>query len=152
MENKSIQWFVDKWEKPCKTKISLDDFKVTIPKNLLINNQAITSIRNFTKYPWPISKYQLTVELSPQCPIGLDLVVAFFSLDAQTSNLWLTFYTDPKYVTNSSNLNRCWLQSSSLHKKWKFGSTRLQNPMAYKRSSFSQENKSSFGLAMTQFS
>ena len=118
------------------------DFKVTTPKNLLINNQVITSIRNLTNYPSPISKYQLTVEPSPQYPIGLDLVVAFFPLDAQTSNLWLTFYTDPKYVTNSSNLNKCcWLQSSSLHQKWRSGSTQLQNSMAYKCSSFSQRKQ-----------
>ena len=37
-------------------KISQDknptnDFKVTTPKNPLINNQAVTSIRNLTNYP-----------------------------------------------------------------------------------------------------
>ena len=95
MENKSTRWFVDKWGKSCKAKTPLCDFKVTIPKNLLINNQVITSIRNLINYRWPISKYQPTVEPLPKYPIGLDLVVAFFPLDAQTSNLWLTFYTDP---------------------------------------------------------
>ena len=73
-------WFVDKWGKPCKAKTPPGDFKVTTPKNPLINNQAVTSIKNLTNYPWLISKYQPTVEPSLQYPIGLDLVVAFFPL------------------------------------------------------------------------
>ena len=31
-----------------KIKIPLDEFKVTTPKNPLINNQAVTSMRNLT--------------------------------------------------------------------------------------------------------
>ena len=31
-----------------KAKTPLDEFKVTTPENLLINNQAITSIKNLT--------------------------------------------------------------------------------------------------------
>ena len=67
-------------------KTPLDDFKVTTSKNPLINNQVVTSIRNLINYPWPIQKYQPIVEPSLQYPIGLDLVVAFFPFDAQTSN------------------------------------------------------------------
>ena len=110
------RWFVDKWIKPHKIKTPLGDFKVITPKNPLNNNQAVTNIRNPTNYPWLIPKYQLTVEPLLQYSTGLDLVIVFFPFDAQTSNLWLTFCTDPKYVTNSNNLNRCcWLQSSSFH-------------------------------------
>ena len=63
-----------------KAKTPPGEFKVTTLKNLLINNQEVTSIKNLTNYPWRILKYQLTVEPSFQYPIGLDLVVAFFPL------------------------------------------------------------------------
>ena len=59
--------------KTTKAKTPPDDFKVTTPKNLLINNQAVTSINNFINYPWPIPKYQPTIEPLPQYPIGLVL-------------------------------------------------------------------------------
>ena len=59
--------------KPRKEKTPRGDFKVITPKNSLINNQAVTSIRNLTNYP---GLY----------PIGFDLVVAFFPFDAQTYN------------------------------------------------------------------
>ena len=45
----------------CKAKTPQGEFKITTPKNPLINNQAVTSIRNLTTtlvYP----KYQPTVE------------------------------------------------------------------------------------------
>ena len=61
-------------------KILPGDFKVTTSKNPLINNKTVTIIRNFTNYPWLIPKYQPTIELLLQYPIGLDLVVAFFPL------------------------------------------------------------------------
>ena len=54
-------------------KNSLDDFKVITPNNPLINNQAVTSIRNLTNYPWPIPKYQSIVEPLLQYPLRLDL-------------------------------------------------------------------------------
>ena len=70
-------------------KIPAGDFKVTTPTNPLINNQAITSIRNLTNYP---GLY----------PIGFDLVVAFFPFDAQTYNSWLILCTDPsKWLTTT---------------------------------------------------
>ena len=62
--------------KTTKEKTLSGDFKVTNPKNPLINNQAITSKRNITNYPWPIPNYQPIVESSLQYSIGLDLVAA----------------------------------------------------------------------------
>ena len=62
-----------------KAKIPPGEFKVTTLKNSLINNQAVTKMRNLTTtlaYP----KIQCTVEPSLQYPIGRDLVVAFFPL------------------------------------------------------------------------
>ena len=62
-----------------KAKTSPGDFKFTTPKNPLINNQAVTNIRNFTitsAYP----KNQSTVEPLLHYQIGLDLVVAFLLL------------------------------------------------------------------------
>ena len=71
--------------KTTKAKTSPGDFKVTTPKNPLINNQTITIKRNLTNYPWPISNYQPAVESSLQYPIRLDLVVAFFPFNARIS-------------------------------------------------------------------
>ena len=69
--------------KTTKAKTPPGDFKVTTPKNSLINNQAITSKRNLTNYPWPIPNYQPIVESSLQYPIGLDLVMELFPINAQ---------------------------------------------------------------------
>ena len=69
--------------KTTKAKTSLGDFKVIIFKNPLINNQTITSKRNFTNYPQPIPNYQPTVESSLQYLIGLNLVVALFPFNAR---------------------------------------------------------------------
>ena len=117
-----------------KTKIPPGEFKVTTPKNPLIN----TSMRNLTTtlaysniptYSWtfvPILNW-------------IWCCSSLLSFDAQISNLWLTLLHRFQYMTNSSNLNDCcWLQSFSLHQQWKSWSTWLQNPMAYKCSSFSQ--------------
>ena len=40
--------------------------KVITPKNPLINNQAVTSIKNLTNYSWPISKNQSIIESLPK--------------------------------------------------------------------------------------
>ena len=129
-----------------KTKILPSEFKVTTPKNPLINNQAVTSMRNLTTtltYP-NIPTYNWTF-----VPI-LNWTWSYSSLlffDAQISNLWLTHLHGSQYMTNSSNLNDCcWLQISSLHQQWKSGSTWLQNPMVYNRSSFSQKKLNSWSL------
>ena len=129
-----------------KTKIPPSEFKVTTPKNPLINNQAVTSMRNLTTtltYP-NIPTYNWTF-----VPI-LNWTWSYSSLlffDAQITNLWLTHLHGSQYMTNSSNLNDCcWLQISSLHQQWKSGSTWLQNPMVYNRSSFSQKKLNSWAL------
>ena len=99
-----MQWKIN-WTRDLLTngKTSLSDFKVTTPKNPLINNQVVTSIRNLTNYPWPIPKYQPTVESLLQYLIGLDLVVVFFPLMHKLSicdwsfarilSMWLTLAT-----------------------------------------------------------
>ena len=69
--------------KTTKAKTPPSDFKVTTPKNSLINNQAITSKKNLTNYPWPIPNYQPTVESLLQYAIGLDLVTALFLFNAR---------------------------------------------------------------------
>ena len=67
--------------KTTKEKTSSGDFKVTTPKNSLINNQAITSKKNLNNYPWPIPNYQPTVESSLQY-IELDFVMTLFPFNA----------------------------------------------------------------------
>ena len=129
-----------------KAKTPPNEFKVTTPKNPLINNQAVTSMRNLTTtlaylkiltYNWtfaPISNWTWSCS-------------SFLSFDAQISNLWLTPLRGFQYVTNSSNLNDyCWLQSSSLIEWWRLGSTWLKNPKAYKRSNFLKRKLSSWFL------
>ena len=78
----------------CKEKTSPGEFRVTTPKNPLINSQAVTSIRNLTTilaYP-KILTYSWTFALIPNWTWSYS---SLFSFDAQISNLWLTFYTDP---------------------------------------------------------
>ena len=67
-----ICWRMGKTSSKAKTL----EFQAIAPKNPLINNQAVTSMKNLTTtlaYP----KYQPRVEPSLQYPIGLDLVVDF---------------------------------------------------------------------------
>ena len=67
--------------KTTKEKTLSGDFKVTTPKNSLINNQAITSKKNLNNYTWPIPNYQPTVESSLQY-IELDFVTTLFPFNA----------------------------------------------------------------------
>ena len=118
-----------------KEKTPLVEFKVTTPKNLLINNQAVASIRNLTTTPaYPkLPTYTWTFAPIPNWTWSCSRLLSF-----QISNLWLTPLDGSQYVTNSYNLKDCcWLQSSSLHKWWRSGSTCLRNPMAHKHNSFS---------------
>ena len=119
-------------------KTSLSEFKVITIKNSLINNQAVTSMRNLTAtlaYP-KISTYSWIFTSIPNWTWSCSKL---FSFVAQISNLWLTHLHRSQYVTNSNNLNDCcWLQSSSIHQQWRSGSTWLQNPTVYKRSCFTQ--------------
>ena len=129
-----ICWWMGKTSN--KEKTPLSEFKVSTSKNPLINNQAVTSMRNLTTtlaYP-KIPTYSWTFTLIPNWTWSYSRLLYF----AQISNLWLTFLHGSQYVTNSSNLNECcWLQSSSLHQQWRSASTWLQNLMAYKSSSLS---------------
>ena len=128
----------------CKMKTPLGEVKVTTPKNLPINNQAVTSTRNLTTtlaYP-KIPIYSWTFAPIPNWTWFCSSLLSF---DAQIFNLWLTPLHRSQYVTNSNNLNDCcWLQSSALHQQWRSGSTWLQNLMAYKHSSFSQRKLNSW--------
>ena len=87
------QWFVYKWRKPCNAKTLPDNFKVTTPKNLLINNQAVTSIRNLTNYLGLSWNTNLGLNLCSNTQLDLSCSNLLF-FDAQTSNLWLTLCTD----------------------------------------------------------
>ena len=62
-----------------KAKTLPSEFKVTTPKNPLINNQDVTSMKKLTT-TLAIPKYQYAAEPSYQYSIGLDLVVVFFPL------------------------------------------------------------------------
>ena len=133
-ENKLTRWFVDKWWKSHKAKTPPSDFKVTTSKNPLINNQAVTSIMNLTNYPaiqaYPkISTYSWTFAPIPNWTWSCS---SHFSLDAQTSNLWLTLCTDPStwlipvtwmvvgykilHFINNENQESTWLQNPTAYK------------------------------------
>ena len=106
-----------------------DEFKVITLKNPLINNQAITSMRNLTTilaYS-KISTYSWTFAPIPHWTWSYSSLLSF---DTQISNLLLTPLHGSQYMTNSNNLNEfCWLQNSSLRKWWRSRSTWLQNPI-----------------------
>ena len=87
-----------------KEKTLLSDFKVTTPKNPLINNQAVTSIRNLTNYPGLSRNTNLQLNFAP-IPNWTWSCCSVLSLDAQISNLWLTLYTDPSTWLTSATLN-----------------------------------------------
>ena len=87
-----ICWQIGKISRKAKTP--LGDFKVTTPKNLLINNQAVTSIRNFTTtlaFP-KIPTYTWTFTLIPNWTWSCS---SLLSLNAQISNLCLTLRMNP---------------------------------------------------------
>ena len=113
------------------------DFKVTTPKNPLINNQAVTSIRNLTTtlaYP-KIPTYSWTFTSIPNWNWSCSRLLRF----AQISNLWLILLHKSQYMTNSNNLIDCWWQKiSPFQRCWRSGSIWLQNPKAHKPSSFSE--------------
>ena len=121
-----------------KAKIPPSEFKVITLKNLLINNQAVTSMRNLTTtlaYP-KIPAYSWTFASIHNWTWYCSSILSFVT---QISNLWLTPLHWSQYITNSNNLiDYCWLQSSSFHKQWRLGSTWLQNPKSYRCNSFRQ--------------
>ena len=121
-----------------KAKTLPGEFKVTTPKNPLINNQAVTNMRNLstTMAYLKIPTYNWIFALIPNWTWYCNSLLSFV---AQISNLWQTPLHESQYMTNSSNLNDCcWLQSSSLHQQWRLGSTWLWNPKTYKCIGFTQ--------------
>ena len=102
-----ICWQMEKTSHKAKTPPS--DFKITNPKNTLINNQAVTSIRNLTAilaYS-KIPTYSWTFASIPNWTWSYSSILSF---DAQISNLWVILLHGSQYVTNSNNLNDCcWL-------------------------------------------
>ena len=89
-----MQWKIN-WTRDLLTngKTSLSDFKVITPKNPLINDQVVTSIRNLTTtlaYP-KIPTYSWTFALIPNWTWSCS---SHLSFDAQISNMWLTLCTD----------------------------------------------------------
>ena len=94
--------------KPIRQKTPPDDFKVTIPENLLLSKQAVTSKGITVPYT--------NLQLNPYSNIQLDL---FYS-----DNLSFLMH-DSQYVTNQLHRSQyatwsptwewCWLQSSSVH-------------------------------------
>ena len=121
----------------CKAKTPPGEFKVITPKNLLINNQVVTSMRNLTitlTYS-KIPIYNWTFTLIPNWIWFCSRLLYF----AQISN-WLQLCMNPSmWLTPATWLiDCCWLQSSSLHKRWRSGTTWLQNPKVYKHNSFTQ--------------
>ena len=124
-----------------KAKTPLGEFKIITPKNPLINNQAVTIIRNLTTI-LAYSKIPPYSWIFAQIPNWTWYCSSLLSFVSQISNLWLTPLHKSQYMNNSSNLidccwlQSCWLQSSSLHQQWRLGNTWLQNPNAYKLSNF----------------
>ena len=84
-------------------------------------------MRNLTTtliYP-KIPTYSWTSALIPNWTWSCSRLLRF----TQISNLWLIPLHGFQYVTKSNNLiDCCWLQSSSLHRRWRSGRTWLQNP------------------------
>ena len=77
----------------CKAKILPSEFKVTTPKNLLINNQVVISMNLTTILAYPkILTYSWTFTPILNWTWSCSSI---FSFEAQTSNMWLTFCTNP---------------------------------------------------------
>ena len=87
-----------------RVKILLGDFKITIPKNLLINNQAVTRIKNLTTTLayLKILTYSWTFTSIPNWTWSCGSLLSF---DAQISNLWLTLCMDPSMWLFPTALN-----------------------------------------------
>ena len=76
-----------------KTKTPPGDFKVTTPKNPLINNQVVTSIKNLTTILTylKISTCGWTFASIPNWTRSCSHLLSF---DAYISNIWLTLCAD----------------------------------------------------------
>ena len=111
-------------------KTPLGDFKVTIPKNPLLSQQAFTSKGN------PVSYTNIQLNLYPNTQ--LDLFCSDnFSFWCTAPSMWLINCADPSTWLQSPTREGCWLQSSSIHSNdedqenaWS------QNPTVHKQSNF----------------
>ena len=141
MENKVDMVICLRMKKTSKAKTPTDDFKDTISESPLLSQQAIIS--KGISIPYTI------LQLNSYPNTLLDLFcsdnLSYSMHDSQyVTNQSMHGY---KYVTNTPTWERCWLQSSSVHPNDEDHETPwLQNPTAYKHSSFFKRkmNKSNF--------
>ena len=113
------------WRIPShKAKTPPSEFKVTTPKNLLINNQAVTSMRNLTTTPTysKIPTYSWTFTLIPNWIWFCSRLLCF----AQISNWWQLCMNPSMWLTPAT-----WLivvGCKTLH----FINDEDQEPLGYK--------------------
>ena len=88
------------------------DFKVTIPEIPLLSQQAVTS----KGIPVPYTNLQL----NPYPNTRLDLLCSDnFSFWCMAPSIWLINCADPTMRLQSPTREGCWLQSSSVHPRWR---------------------------------
>ena len=88
------------------------DFKVTTPKIPLLSQQVVTS----KGIPVPY----INLQLNPYPNTQLDLFCSDnFSFWCITPSTWLTNCADPSTQLQSPTRKGCWLQSSSVHPRWR---------------------------------
>ena len=88
------------------------DFKVTTPKIPLLSQQVVTS----KGIPVPY----INLQLNPYPNTQLDLFCSDnFSFWCITPSTWLTNCADPNTQLQSPTRKGCWLQSSSVHPRWR---------------------------------
>ena len=94
------------------TKTPPGDFKVTTPEIPLLSQQAVTS----KGIPVPYTNLQL----NPYPNTQLDLFCSDnFSFWCMAPSTWLTNYADPSTRLQSPTREGRWLQSSSIHSRWR---------------------------------
>ena len=88
------------------------DFKVTTPKIPLLSQQVVTSKE--------IPILYINLQLNPYPNTQLDLFCSDnFSFWCITPSTWLTNCADPSTQLQSPTRKGCWLQSSSVHPRWR---------------------------------
>ena len=95
------------------TKTPSGDFKVTTPEIPLLSQQVVTS----KGIPVPYTNLQLNLYPNTQ----LDLFYSDnFSFWCTAPSTWLTNCVDSSTRLQSPTREGCWLQSSSVHPRWRF--------------------------------
>ena len=89
-------------------KIPPSDFKVTIPENSLLSQQAVTS----KGIPVPSTNLQLNYYPNTQLDLFCSDNLVFWCTAPST---WLTNCADPSTRLQSPTRKGCWLQSSLVH-------------------------------------